>query len=156
MAVIAGESSTLGYRTGSSGDYTPVGQRVSFSDEGRDREMVDTTVMPDTAGGVIHQTQRASNVVKAGSMALQVYYDPDDSTHEALTGLMVEPAATASRNWELKFATGATWTFAGYVTGFRVGGFDAAGTGNVVADVTITRTGAITIAKTPAPEPPPG
>ena len=147
--VLSGGSMTLAYGP-ADGTGTPikVGNRVSLEDSGRPRQEVDTTVMPDTAGAIIYKTKRVSDLVDSGTWSLKLYYNPADTSHQFLLTNLVTPSATSARKWTLTLADGTTWASIGYVTDFKPSGLDVQDTSNIVADVTITRSGAITI--TPA------
>lgn len=81
-----------------------------------------------------------------GELKCKVYYDPNDTTHQALITRLTETAAVASAaidSWKLIWADGfmtpANWEFLGFISEFSISATDPE-TGTVTADTTISIT----------------
>jgi hypothetical protein len=103
---------------------------------------------PDTKVGTAEQTHLDSvakefrpTLPEGGDVSMTIWYDPNSSGHETLTGLVTTPAVLPFR---LVFADGKTVanamiTFSAMLTNFKVHGMDEEG--NLSADVTFKITG---------------
>lgn len=64
-----------------------------------------------------------ATILRTGDITLDLFYDPDEGTHDATTGLLTDYEAKTLRNFQIRFpSTGKVqWSFAAYVTGFNPG-----------------------------------
>ncbi len=117
--VLFGESTVLAYK-GVSDTYVSIGNRISISGPDRERAVIETTVQ----GNGTMRTYRPSNLIQPGKLELKVYYNPSDTTHTTLQGMLTASPATATKTWKMTFSDGATEVFDGFVTAFKVSGMD--------------------------------
>lgn len=64
-----------------------------------------------------------ATILRTGDVTLDLFYDPDEGTHDAATGLLDDYEKKTKRNFQIRFpSTGKVqWSFAAYVTGFNPG-----------------------------------
>ena len=64
-----------------------------------------------------------ATILRTGDITLDIFYDPDEGTHDASTGLLTDYEAKTLRNFQIRFPTTGKvqWSFAAYVTGFNPG-----------------------------------
>ena len=106
---------------------------------------------PDVSVGQTETTDLTSTsrsflptITDGGTVSIQCWYDPAETTQAALTTLMNTPAVRACQ-LALATATPATWSFSAFVTATKVTNM-AIEDSTLGLDVTFKVTGAITIA----------
>lgn len=72
---------------------------------------------PTTLDGGVGIPTKLTGYVAGGTMSFNGYFDPVETTHQALTDLLTTPAVS---NWKIVWSDAATtaWTFAGVLTQF--------------------------------------
>ena len=88
--------------------------------------------------------QVVATILRTGDITLDIFYDPDEGTHDAATGLLDDYEKKTLRNFQIRFpSTGKVqWAFAAYVTGFTPG---APVGGALTASVSLKITGTPTL-----------
>ena len=135
LAVNAGLGTILQLSVAST--FTTVANRVTIDGPTREVTTAETTTLDSTV-----RTFRGV-ILDNGEVSGTLYFDPQDPTHLALTGLLTAfPIAPGS--WKLKFADAAatTYSFSGPLTKLALNGMEIEG--NLGADFTIKVSGPIT------------
>lgn len=127
MAIVAGKGTLLKL------DSTTIAQRVTISGPSRSVGSAETTHL-DSATKTYRPT-----ITDNGELSLDIEYDPADSTHISLEGLVNSPSI---ESWTLEFANGASYEFDGFVTAFEPSGMEVEG--NLTASLTIKLSGGLT------------
>jgi hypothetical protein len=147
MAVLPGEGTLLQIESVTPGTYTTIGQRVSIGGPGISVEPVETTHLDST-----WKAFRPSKVPDGGEVSMQLEYDPEDAVHIIILGHLTTPPTTLP-NWRIVFNNGTGtrkhYQFAGFPTEWSPTGMEVEG--NLLADVTIKVSGAITVGTTTIP-----
>jgi hypothetical protein len=119
------------------GVYTTIAQRVSIDPNETSIEMKEVTDLDSAA------VERRPTLPDGGQLGMQVWLDPNDTTHQFLQNAAITPPA-APVGFKLIFPSSPTRTgsFSGYVSSYKPGGVDPKG--YLTADVKIDVTGAVT------------
>lgn len=139
--VLGGAGCTIAQESATPGTYTTIAEVVSISPPKISVGSVETTHLSSS-----RKTFRPT-IMDGGEVSFEIHYDPDETTHSALTTLATATAANqAAKNWRITFtdATPATYTFSAFVTGFEVGQVGVEE--NITATITMKVSGAVTIA----------
>jgi hypothetical protein len=138
VAIIPGEGTKIAIESATPGTYTDLGEVNSVTGPAPSVASVETTNLQST-----RHSYRPSKVPESGEVSFQIKIDPNNATQQILTGLMDTPVV---KNWKITWPDGMTTpansTFAGFLTAYNVSGAELEN--NVVADITIKLTGAIT------------
>jgi len=105
---------------------------------------LDTTeVTSHTSAGAWRE--KIPTLLDAGEMSLKINFIPTGATHSQTSGLLKDMRSRTKRNFQLLFSDSGvtTWSFAAYVTSFEP---SEPIDGALAADVTLTITGAPTLA----------
>ena len=142
MAVVRGEGTLLAVDIAGSTTFVTVAQRVTITGPKMEVASIETSNLDS-----IVKTFRPSAVPDPGTIDMECYFDPDDTTHQAIRALMGLPLATASTalpNWRLTLTDGTpvTATFKGFPTSFELNGMEIEG--NLGANISVKISGAIT------------
>jgi Lambda phage tail tube protein, TTP len=93
---------------------------------------VDTTAL-----GPGNWTTKMAGLLDAGSCALTIEYDPNDSQQQ---GILEDTVTRTTRDWKLQFPDGSNvWAFSAFVSAFKGPTLDPKGL--MVIDVTLELTG---------------
>ena len=119
------------------GTYTTIAERTSISGPGWEVRTTETTHLDSNSAEFIHTIQ------DGGEVSCEFFYDPDNSSHSALTDLMAAPAKKSIRVTYTDTSPATKYTMDGLISGFEpdVGSVDDA----VIASVTFKITGDIVI-----------
>lgn len=122
--------------------FTPVARVTDISGPGLIAEVEDVT-SHDTSGW----RERLSTILDAGEITFDIFYIPNNPTHNQTTGLLQLYLNRLLTNFRLVMtdAAATTYNFSGYVTSFETSAPIAAA---YRASITITITGAVTITST--------
>lgn len=134
MAVLDGFGTLLEYSLDGTA-YVAVGQRVSINGPGRTVESIETTNLDSTA-----RTFRPNALPDNGEVSCTVQFDPDDSSHTAIEGMLDSPVA---HSWRITFTddTPAKYTMEAFPTAFNIGPYE--GGANLEAELTLKVSGGI-------------
>ncbi len=135
MTFIKGLGTTLSHSPAGT-TYTVIAQLkdVSF---GWEVGTVETTNLSSSS------KEYLETIPGGSELSATIQYDPDEATHQTLTGLINSPA-TAFWKVTTTDATPATYSFAGILTKFDISGMESESV--VEASISIQPTGALTIA----------
>jgi hypothetical protein len=135
MAIVnPGLGTLLDYSLDGGTTYLPVAQRVTIDGPNIDVGEADTTTLDST-----WKTNRPT-LPDAGDLSLTCFYDPADTGHIAIFGMI----GAAAKFWKLVFANVGPnkYVFNAWVKSFAVKGMDVEG--NLTFELTLRLTGIIT------------
>jgi hypothetical protein len=133
---LPGSGTTLQMKISST--YTTIPGCTDLSWDGYKRGERNTTTLTSTA------VVRKPGLTDYGTIKCKCFYDPNDSTHQAIVAKLSQTAAVQSatlEEWKLIYADGfstpANVTFTGFVSDFSIASGDPE-TGTITADLTVT------------------
>ena len=123
--------------TPGSNTFTTISQRVTIDGPTYETRIQEVTDL-DSSAAIYLPT-----IADFGEVSGQIYFDPDESTHTSMIGL-IEADPLIAIDWQVVFtdATPSTYEFTGILTSFEIGGAEVEGF--LVADYTIKVSGGIT------------
>jgi hypothetical protein len=127
MAIVAGQGTHLQLETSPS-TFTTIAQVITISGPNRAVASVEVTTLDST-----ERTFRPG-LLDNGELSFTIQYDPDATTHTALTALLATPAV---KNWKLVLTdtTPSTYALSAFLTAFNPGGMET--DGNLTAECTL-------------------
>jgi acetylornithine deacetylase/succinyl-diaminopimelate desuccinylase-like protein len=115
VKAIESQGVTLQYTVGSPSGMAGIANVTSFSGPGGSASVIDVTNLSSTA------KEKLMGLPDEGQFSIDINFDPDDSSHQALRGARVSRTRT---EFKINFtdSTPASATFWGYVLGFAISG----------------------------------
>lgn len=113
MAVVKCKGSFL--KLSISASLTAIPNLLSFDHSGAESEFFDSTAL-DTSGA--YRTSAVTGYSKPGTVSAEFFYDPANTTHQAVTDLITTPA---SSTWQIGFVDSGNSTQDLSVSGVKFG-----------------------------------